>query len=194
MGLDGPYGGHQHSGVRLKVVEARLDVHEFLEPQVGPETRLCDHEIAVGKSEAVRDHGVAAVGDVPEGACVHQHRLALQRLHQVGLDGIPKKRHHRADGVHVTGSHGLPVAGESNDYLGQPLSEVVKAGGEGEDSHDLRRSDYVEAGLPERGVGAASKADHCGPQRPVFNVDHASPGDPARQEAVGAADPDGIVG
>ena len=55
-------------------------MHELLEPQVGPEASLGYHIVSVPEGQPVGHYGVAAVGDIAEGAGMHDYRLALAGL------------------------------------------------------------------------------------------------------------------
>ena len=86
--------GHQHGGRGLQAGDAALDVEELLGPQVSPETGF-GHDIFAQLQRGLgRDDRVAAVGDVGERAAMHEGRVVLQRLHQVGLQRILEQHHH----------------------------------------------------------------------------------------------------
>ena len=84
MHLERADGGHDHRAVRRESGLAALDVEELLGPKIGAEAGL-GHSI-VGELERGpgRDHRVAAVGDVGEGAAVDEGGVVLQRLDQIG--------------------------------------------------------------------------------------------------------------
>ena len=75
---------------------AALDVQELLRAQVRAEARLGDDIVAQLQGHAGGRDGVAAVGDVGEGAAVDKGGGALQRLHQVGLEGVLQQGGHGA--------------------------------------------------------------------------------------------------
>ena len=58
--------------------------------------------------------------DVGERAAVENGGVVLQRLHQVGLDGVLEQHGHRAVGLEVAGAHRLAVAGVGDDDVAQP--------------------------------------------------------------------------
>ena len=88
MILEGTDCGDDDHSVGLQACHTALDVQEFLCAQVGSEAGFRDAVVAKLKGHAGGCDGVAAVGDVGEGAAVHEGRGMLQGLDQVGLDGI----------------------------------------------------------------------------------------------------------
>ena len=77
---------------------------------------------------------------------------------------------------------GLALGSEAYHCRRQTAPEVVGAGGQREDCHDLRRGHNIEAGLAYRRVDRPTEARDNGPQSAVLHVDHAPPGDVGRTE------------
>ena len=75
---------------------AALDVEELLGPEVGAEAGLGHHVVGQLQRGARGDHGVAAMGDVGERPAMDEGRVALERLHEVGLDGVLEQHRHGA--------------------------------------------------------------------------------------------------
>ena len=111
--LERAHGRHHHAGVRPEIAGRADDVHELLHPQVRAEPRLGDDVVAELERDAVGQHRVVAVGDVGERTGVHEHRLALERLHQVGLDRVAHQHGHRAGRPEIVG--GDRLAAERRD-------------------------------------------------------------------------------
>ena len=82
-------GGDQHHAVGREAGLAALDVEEFLAAEVGAEAGF-RHDV-VGELERGRgrEHRVAAMRDVGEGAAVDEGRRAFQRLHQIRATAPP---------------------------------------------------------------------------------------------------------
>jgi hypothetical protein len=80
--------GDYDDGVRLELRDAALDIEEFFRAQISAEARLCDGVVAQLERQPRRYNGVAAVGDIGEGAAVDERGRALQRLHQIGLESV----------------------------------------------------------------------------------------------------------
>ena len=133
------------------------------------------------------------MGDVGEGAAVHEGGRALQGLHQVGLERVLEQRGHGADGLEVARGDGLVVVGVAHDDAAQALLQVSDGGGEAEDRHDLAGDGDIEAVLARRAVGLAAEAVHHEAQLPVVHVHAALPGDAARVDAQGVALLDVVV-
>ncbi len=111
MHLERPHRGDDHRRVGPEPGHAALDVEELLGPQIGAEAGLGDRVVAELQPGAGGDHRVAAVGDVGERPAVDEGRVALERLHQVGLQRVLEQHRHRPVGVEVGGGHRLAVAG-----------------------------------------------------------------------------------
>ena len=109
--LHRPDGRHHHSGVGHEARCPALDVEEALRTHVGPEARLGDEEITRVDPDQVGHHRRVPVGDVAEGPGVHQHRRVLQRLQQVGLDGVAHDHRHRAGRLQLLRGDGLAGRG-----------------------------------------------------------------------------------
>ena len=88
VGLEAAHGGHQNGGVRGDARVAALDVEEALGAHVGTEAGLGEEEVAGVDADAVGHDRAVAGGDVAERAGVHEGWGVLQRLHEVGLDGL----------------------------------------------------------------------------------------------------------
>jgi hypothetical protein len=101
MHLERAHGGDDHRGGRREAGLAALDVEELLRAEIGAEAGLGHHIVGELQRRARRDHRVAAMGDVGERAAMDEGRIALQRLHQVGLQRVLQQHRHRAVGLEV---------------------------------------------------------------------------------------------
>ena len=117
------------------------------------------------------------MGDVREGAAVHEGRRSFQGLYQVGLQGVPQQGCHGAGCLQVTGSHGLIIIGIGHNNPAQALLQVRHGGSQAEHRHDLAGHGDVEPVLPGRAVHPSAQAVHHEPQLPVVHVHATLPGD-----------------
>ena len=117
------------------------------------------------------------MGDVREGAAVHEGRGAFQGLHQVGLQGVAQQGCHRAGRLQVARGHGLVVVGIGHDDPAQPFLQVLHRGSQAEHRHDLAGDGDVESVLTRNAVRLSAQAVHHEPQLPVVHVHAALPGD-----------------
>src|SRR5699024_6080811 len=120
-----------------KTCHAALDIHEFFSSQVRAEARLCDRDIAQLQGHPCSPHAVASVGNVGEGAAVHQSRCVLQRLDEVGLDSVLQEGCHGPRGVKVICGHRLTLEIVGHDDPAQSLLQVSDIVRQTEDRHDL---------------------------------------------------------
>jgi hypothetical protein len=172
---------------------AALDVQELLCTEVCAKAGLGHH--VVGKLEGRRCglDGVAAMGDVGKRSTMHEGGVVLERLDQVGLDGILEQRRHGSLGVDVVHRDGLAIVGVGNDHAAEARLEVHEVGGQAEAGHDLGGHGYVEAVLARHAVGNAAKAVDDAPELAVVHVDAAPPHDAARVDAKGVTLLDVVV-
>ena len=126
MHLEGAHGGDDHHRRGLQAGLPALDVDELLRAEIGAEAGLRDHVVAELEAGAGGDHRVAAMGDVGEGAAMDEGGVALQRLHEVGLQGVLEEHRHGARGLDVLEGHRLAVAGLGDDDAAEARLEVVE--------------------------------------------------------------------
>ena len=131
-------------------------------------------------ADQVGDHRGVAVRDVAERPGVHQHGGVLQRLQQVGLDGVAHDHGHRARRLELLGGHRLTVRGVADHDAPEPVAHVLQRRRQGQHRHHLGRGGDVEAGLPGHPVlpGPEPRDDRA--QRPVVDVKDPAPGDVVR--------------
>ncbi len=101
MHLERPDGGHDDRRVGGESGGPALDVEELLGAHVGAEARLGDHDLGRRERSPVGEDRAVAVGDVAERAAVDERRATLERLEQVGLDGVAQEHGHRARDLEV---------------------------------------------------------------------------------------------
>ena len=82
---------------------AALDVEELFRAEIGAEAGLGDDVVGELQRRRGGDHRVAAMRDVGERAAMHEGRVVLQRLHEVGLHGVLEQHGHGAVGLEVAG-------------------------------------------------------------------------------------------
>ncbi len=123
------------------------------------------------------------MGDVAERAGMHEHRLPLERLHEVRFDRFLHDHGQGPRDPQVLGGDGLAVRRARDHDAGEASAQVLQVGCEREHRHDLGRGDDHEpvlAGVPMRG---AAEPDHGVPQLPVVHVERARPRDRLRVDA-----------
>ena len=86
--LQSPDRGHDHHCIRPQSRPTALDIQKLFGPQISAEARLRHHIVPQPQSGLGGGHAVAAVGDVGEGTAVDDGGSPLQRLGQIGADGV----------------------------------------------------------------------------------------------------------
>ena len=66
------------------------------------------------------------MGDIGEGASMHQGQVVFQRLDQVGLDGLLEQHGHGSMGIQVAGPDGFPGMAVADGDVAQPLLELLQ--------------------------------------------------------------------
>ncbi len=144
--LEGADGGHDHDGGGVEAGGAALEVEELLAAEVEGEPGLGDGVVGVGQGHPGGEHRVAAVGDVGERPAVDEGRRPLERLDQVGQEGLLEQDRHRAHGPEVGGGTGVP-SWRSRPGSGRAGRGGRRRSGQAEDGHDLAGRRDVEPGL-----------------------------------------------
>ncbi len=106
---------------------------------------------------------------------MNQGRATLERLEEVRLQGVLQDHRHRPGDSEVLGRDRLPRPGAAHHDPAEPLTHVPQGGAERQDHHDLTGRGDVEAALTRHAVHPSAEADDDVAQRPVVDVDHASP-------------------
>ncbi len=106
--------------------------------------------------------------------------VALERLHEVRLDGVLEEHRHGAAGADVVGRQRVArgVVGEGD--AAEALAQVLERRGETEDGHDLAGDGDVVAGLARDAVELAAEAVDDLAHGAVVEVDAAAPRDGQR--------------
>ena len=121
--------------------------------------------------------------DVGERPAVNESRRALERLHQIGRDGVLQQGRHGAVRVQLLGAHRFALARIADNDIAKTRLQILKIVGEAEDRHDLGSDRNVEAGLARIAVGdAAERTDNLA-QRSIVHVQYAPPRDAAAVDA-----------
>ena len=191
--LHGAHCRHDHGGGRLETGLAALDIEELFRAEIGAEACLGHHIVGELQCRGRRHDRVAAMRDVGERTAMHEGRIVLERLHQIGLHRVLQKHRHRAVALEVARIDRALVAPVSDDDVAEALLQILEISRQAQDRHHLRCDRDVEAGLAGIAVRNAAQRAHDLPQRTVVHVHHPPPGDPARVDAFGVAPVDVVV-
>src|SRR5437773_10157642 len=117
--------------------------------------------------------------DIAERPAVHERRAALERLHQIWIDGVLEQQRHRALCLEIAGAHRALVAAQTHDDAGQPRFEIGDPRRQRQNRHDLRAGNDDEVLFPRRTGIHAPQSDDEVTQRAVVHVNRARPGNAA---------------
>ena len=117
----------------------------------------------------------------------------LQRLHQIGLDGILEQGGHGPLGLQLPGGDRLLVPGVTHHDGRQLFLEVGDISGQTENGHDFGGHGDVKPVLPRHAVQPAAQPVGDLPQLPVVHVHAPFPGDAPGIDAKGVALMDMVV-
>ena len=176
-------GSYYHDGRGLQAGVAALYVKEFLCAEIGAETRLGDGVIGKLERELCGANAVAAVGDISEGAAVHNGGSALESLNKIGLDSVLEQRGHSAVSLDVLSINGLARVVVSDKYVAQPALKVVDIRRKAKDSHDLGGNGDDEVILARNSVDLSAESYDDIAQSAVVHVEAALEKYPARVDA-----------
>ena len=128
------------------------------------------------------------MGDVAERPGMDQYGCVLERLQEVGLDGVAHDHGHGAGRLELLRRHGLPRRCVAHDDATHSLPHVAQRPGQGEHGHHLGGRGDVEPGLAGDAVLLGPEAAHHLAQRAVVDVEDALPRDAVR------VDPERVLG
>ena len=143
-----PDGGDEHRGAGGEAARAANDVAELLHPEVTGEAGLGNDVIGQLQGDAIGEDRVVAVRDVAERPGVDQHRLALERLHDVGIDCLLHDHRHRPGDLQIIGGDRFAVDRRGHDDAPQPPAQVLEIAGQREHRHHFRGGRDHELVLP----------------------------------------------
>ena len=177
MQLQALCGSNDNRQFRFQAGFAAFDVEELLSTQVGTETSLRNHVIAVGKRHLCRDDRVTAVGDVGERAAMHESRGIFCCLHQVRQKGVFQQYGDRSSNPQVIDCERLIVVCISQQDITDAAFQVFQIGRQTKDSHHFGSRRDVESCLCRNTVCRTSQAGYDIAQATVVYVEHAFPFD-----------------
>ena len=131
--------------------------------------------------------------DVRERTAVDEGQIVLERLNDVGFDGVFQQGCHCAIGFQITCAHRFAPSVQADHDLAESRLEVGDRGGKAENRHDLGCHGDVKTALTWVAVGGAAQPDDDLAQRTVVHVHHALPGDATRVDVQGVAVLDVVV-
>ena len=137
VGLETAHRGHQHHAGGGDAGLAALDVEELLQPHVGAKARLGHHIVGEAQGDAIGDDGGVAVGDVGEGAGVHQYRGLLRGLHQGRLQGVFEQHRHGPRHFQLFGGDGVAAAVQRQLDAADAGAQVFQIARQRQNGHQL---------------------------------------------------------
>ena len=172
-----PHSGHQHNGVWLQTRQAAFDVQELFRAEVRAEARLRHSVVSQPHSHPGGGDGIAAMGDIGEGAAMDKHGRSLKGLHQIRLQGVLQQRRHGALGLEVMGRDRHTVIGIGHYHPAKARLQVGDIPGKAQHRHDLAGHGDVKAILPGNALHPAAQTVHDIAELAVIHIHAALPDD-----------------
>src|ERR1700727_1478718 len=118
----GPFANIAHGCNSVSATSTALKLADYVVTEAG-----FGHDI-IGKLErrACRRDGIAAVRDVGERPAVNEGRRALERLHQIGRDGVLQQGRHGAVRVQFLGAYRLAAARIADNDIAKTRLQILK--------------------------------------------------------------------
>ena len=107
--LQRPDRRDEDGGVGCQPARTADDVDELLEAEIAAEAAFGNDVVRELQPDEIGDERAVAVRDVRKGPSVDERRLALERLHEIGLEGVLEQNGHRARNLELLGRHGVAV-------------------------------------------------------------------------------------
>src|SRR5439155_12718316 len=142
------------------------NIKELLRAEVRTKAGLGDHDVGKGERGTRRKDAVATVRDVAERPGVDERRSALERLNEIGTNGVLEKESHRARRVELARRDRTPrrPGRRADDDPPEPRLEILRARGQRHDRHDLAGRNDHEVLFARDAVANAAKADDAVPE------------------------------
>ena len=99
MVLERPNRRNEHRCRGLESAGSALEVQELLGAQIGAKPGFSNYPVGVAQGHARCNQRVGSLRDVGKGSAVQNRRVALERLHQVGFDGVAHQNRHGIGGL-----------------------------------------------------------------------------------------------
>ena len=185
--LKGPDRGHDHHGIGGETRLPALDVQELFRTQIRAKARLRHHIIPQLKCQPGGHDAVAAVGNIGKRPAVDEGGGMLQRLYQIGLDGVFQQGSHGSLSLELSRRHRIARPAVPHHNGGEPFFKIGQTVCQTQDGHDLRGHCDVKAVLPRHAVHPSSQAVHHLAQLAIVHVYTALPGNPPGVDVQGVA-------
>ena len=163
-------GSHQHHAVRVDARRAALDIDKLFRAQIGAEARLGHGIIAQLHGQACGDHAVAAMGDVGEGAAVHQAGRTLDGLHKVGRHRVAQQRSHGSLRADIATGDQLARIGAPHRDARHARLHIHQIACHAEGGHDLAGGGDIKAILTRHTIHLAAQAGHNAAQLTIVHI------------------------
>ena len=138
---------HDNHQLRLQASLTALDIKELLSTQVGTEACLRHHIVTKGHRHLCGHHTGTAMGDIRKRATMNKGRRLFGSLHQVGRKGITHQHGDSTTHTQVANAERLAIRGDTQEDVFYTTTQIVLAGCQTEDSHQLRSWCNVKTGL-----------------------------------------------
>ena len=173
--LQCPDRSHKDYCVGFQPGHPAFDIKKLFSSQIGAESGLRNHIISHFKGRFRSPDRITAMCNIGKRASMHYGRGMLQRLDQVGLQGILKQGCHRTYGMDISRSNRPSVKGIGNYHTGKTFLQIIHIFRQTQNGHNFRSYRNDKMILSHRAVHFAAQADHNIAQNPVIHIQASFP-------------------
>ena len=174
--LQRPGRGDENGGVRRQPTRTADDVDELLEAEIAAEAAFGNDVVRELQADEIGDERAVAVRDVRKGPSVDERRLAFERLHEIGLEGVLEQNGHRARNLELLGRHRVAVIRPGDRDRAEPAPDIVGVAGHRHQRHHLGGGRDVEPRLARERI-LLSDPDVDAAKKTILDVQAAAPRD-----------------
>ena len=175
------------NSIRAEPCDATFDIKELFCTEVCGEAGFSDHVVCELQGGTGGRDGIAAMGNIGKGAAVDKGGGPLQRLDEIGLDGILQERSHGPFCLQIVSCDRIPVIGVGDDDPGESGLQIHQVGSETQHRHDFTGNRDIKAVFPGNTLGLPAEAVNDVAELTIVHVDSTLPGDLLRINPEGIA-------
>jgi len=124
MVFDRFFGRDNHNSRWSQIADAAFDVKKLFSPQVTCKSGLGYDAVTKFQGHPGCHEGIATMRDIGERTTMNKSGRTVERLHQIGMNGVAKQDGHRSFGQQFSRGDGLLAVCVSDHDFRQPIAEI----------------------------------------------------------------------